>query len=222
MFVKNELPKQIDEKRRQSLMTVQTSTLGHLRDHGFILGLTPNFRPVSFAGTAVTVRLPHMDSTALHVAVDMARPGDVLVVEQSGDDRSSFGGMVAFTAKTNGVVGVIVSGATNDYDEVVKLGLPVFAKSVSSRTTRILGIEGSINVPVSIGGSVVEPGDAIFADSDGIAVLKEAEIDTVVDVLSKKEAGEPSLKREIEIGKKLSEWSGAASMFSQRFRGSHV
>jgi 4-hydroxy-4-methyl-2-oxoglutarate aldolase len=213
MFTENAMPSQIDEDQRASLLTVQTSTLGHLRDYGFILGLTPNQRPLAFAGTAVTVRLPHLDSTALHVAVDRLRPNDVLVVEQSGDDRSSFGGMCAFTAKARGAVGAILSGATNDFDEVLELGLPVYSRGVSARTTRILGIEGSINVPVTVGGTVVEPGDAILADSDGIAVLKPNEIQDVVRALQEKEAAEPALKVRVKDGASLSENSGAAVHF---------
>lgn len=214
MFTENVMPDQITEVQREALLTVQTSTLGHLRDYGFVRGLTPNRRPLAFAGTAVTVRLPHLDSTALHVAVDRLRPNDVLVVEQSGDDRSSFGGMCAFTAKARGAVGAILSGATNDFDEVLELGLPVYSRGVSARTTRILGIEGSINVPVTIGGSVIEPGDAILADSDGIAVLKSEEIAEVVGILQEKEASEPALKEQIERGAKLSENSGAAKYFT--------
>lgn len=213
MFTFNPLPEQISEERRQALLTVQTSTLGHLRDHGFVRGLTPNLRPIQFSGTAVTVRLPHMDSTALHVAADYLRPGDVLVVEQAGDDRSSFGGMVAFTAKTRGAVGVILAGATNDYEEVRELGLPVYSAGVSARTTRILGIEGAINVPVTVGGVVIHPGDAIYADGDGIAVLDESEIDEIVPILREKESAEPSKKAQIAAGGKLSEWSGAAKHF---------
>lgn len=213
MFTFNPMPRQISEAHRHALMTVQTSTLGHLRDFGFIRGLTPNLRPASFAGTAVTVRLPHLDSTALHVAADYVRPGDVLIVEQSGDDRSSFGGMVAFTAKARGAVGAILSGATNDFEEVRELGLPVYSQGVSARTTRILGIEGSVNVPVSIGGTVIEPGDAVYADGDGIAILKEHEIDAIVSDLRTKEGAEPSKKEEILRGAKLSEWSGAAAHF---------
>lgn len=215
VFTFNPMPAQIDEDRRKSLLTVQTSTLGHLRDYGFVRGLTPNSRPIQFAGTAVTVRLPHMDSTALHVAADHLRPGDVLVVEQSGDERSSFGGMVAFTSKTRGAAGVILAGAMNDFDEVLELGLPVYSRGVSARTTRILGIEGAINVPVTIGGVVITPGDAIFADSDGIAVVTEDEIDEIVAELRGKEAAEPAMKERITAGTKLSEWSGAAKYFDQ-------
>ncbi|WP_231445973.1 RraA family protein [Brevibacterium zhoupengii] len=215
MFTDNPMPSQIDEKRRRALLGVQTSTLGHLRDHGFVLGLTPNQRPIAFAGTAVTVRLPHLDSTALHVAADKLRPGDVLVVEQSGDSRSCFGGMVAFTSKIRGAEGVVLAGAMNDFDEVLELGLPVFSSGVSARTTRILGVEGSINVPVTVGGAVVAPGDAILADSDGIAVLAEKEIDEVVTTLKRKEEAEPKLKSKIRSGGSLSEWSGAARRFAE-------
>lgn len=213
MFEFNAMPPQISDERRASLLTVQTSTLGHLRDFGFIRGLTPNRRPIQFSGTAVTVRLPHMDSTALHVAADHLRPGDVLIVEQSGDERSSFGGMVAFTAKTRGAEGVILAGAMNDFDEVLELGLPVYSRGVSARTTRILGVEGAINVPITVGGVVITPGDAVFADSDGIAVLTEDEIDAIVADLRMKEGAEPAKKREITAGQKLSEWSGASKFF---------
>lgn len=215
MFTDNPMPNQITAAQQEALLTVQTSTLGHLRDYGFILGLTPNRRPLAFAGTAVTVRLPHLDSTALHVAVDNLRPGDVLVVEQSGDDRSSFGGMCAFTAKTRGAEGAVLSGATNDFDEVLELGLAVYSQGVSARTTRILGIEGSINVPVTVGGAVVEPGDAILADSDGVAVLKPQEIEEVVTLLQQKEGAEPAQKERIKAGAFLSESSGAAAHFKK-------
>lgn len=213
MFRFNPMPIQISEERRKALLTVQTSTLGHLRDYGFVHGLTPNQRPLKFAGTAVTVRLPHMDSTALHVAADHLRPGDVLVVEQSGDDRSCFGGMVAFTSKTRGAEGVVLAGAMNDFDEVLDYGLPVFSHGVSARTTRILGIEGAINIPVTVGGTVIVPGDAIFADSDGIAVLKEAEIDDIVNDLRQKEEAEGPKQIEIAAGSHLSDWSGASKYF---------
>lgn len=215
MFTDNPMPSQITTAQQEALLTVQTSTLGHLRDYGFILGLTPNRRPLSFAGTAVTVRLPHLDSTALHVAVDKLRAGDVLVVEQSGDDRSSFGGMCAFTAKTRGAEGAILSGATNDFDEVLELGFPIYSQGVSARTTRILGIEGCINVPITVGGAVVEPGDAILADSDGIAVLKPEEIEEVVTLLQQKEGGEPAQQERIKEGAFLSESSGAAAHFNK-------
>src|SRR5690606_8698513 len=166
-FTIREYPEALDLSIVEALLPLQTSTLGHFRDYGFPRGLSPVFRPLKFVGCAITVRLPHLDSTALHVAVDRLRPGDVIVVDQAGDDRSSFGGMVAHTARERGAVGAVVAGAANDYEELLELGLPIFSAGFSSRTTRILGLEGDINVPVTIGGTVIMPGDVVFADSDG-------------------------------------------------------
>src|SRR5882672_4719727 len=169
MFVRGQAPEPLAPEVVDALSRVQTSTLGHLRDYGFPKGLTPIRRPLRFVGPAFTVRLPHLDSTALHVAADELRPGDVLVVDQSGDTRSCFGGMVSYTAATRGAVGAVIAGAINDVDEILELGLPVFSAGVSALTTRILGIEGAINVPVTVGGAVINPGDVVFGDSDGIA-----------------------------------------------------
>ena len=213
LFLRRPAPDPLDQEIADALLQVQTSTLGHLRDHGFPRGLEPLRRPVRFAGPAFTVRLPHLDSTALHVAVDELRPGDVLVVEQSGDTRSCFGGMVAFTAHTRGAVGAVISGSINDVDEITELGFPVFSSGVSARTTRILGVEGAINVPVTVGGSVVRPGDVVLGDSDGIAIIAPEEALTVAKTLRDKEAAEPALRAAITGGARLSESSGALAAF---------
>jgi len=218
MFVQRPAAPSIDPEVIEALMQVQTSTLGHRRDYGFPKGLSPIVRPLKFVGCAFTVRLPHLDSTALHVAVDQLRPGDVLVVDQSGDDRSAFGGIVSYTAAHNGAVGAIVSGSINDVDEILQLGLPVFSAGISAHTTRVLGIEGAINVQVTIGGAVINPGDVIMGDSDGIAVIAPEEALEIAAVLQAREMGEPALKEKIQTGTKLSEFSGALD----KFRASEV
>jgi regulator of RNase E activity RraA len=214
VFVHRPAAQPLDPAIIAALADVQTSTLGHLRDHGFPRGLTPISRPVRFAGCAVTVRLPHLDSTALHVAADELRPGDVLVVDQSGDTRSCFGGMVAFAAATRGAVGAVIAGSINDVPEILELGLPVFSSGVSSRTTRILGIEGAINVPITVGGTVIRPGDVVFADDDGIAVFDRSEALDIAAALRAKEAAEPALRTKITAGERLSDYSGAGKLFT--------
>ncbi|MDQ2848613.1 MAG: RraA family protein [Actinomycetota bacterium] len=215
MFVRNPMPEPLDPAIPAALQAVCTSTLGHLRDYGFPKGLEPLNRPISFVGCAVTVRIPHMDSTAVHVAVDDLRPGDVFVVEHSGDtSRSCFGGVVAFTAKTRGAVGAVFGGPVNDRDEIIEYGLPVYSKGVTSHTTRMLGIEGAINVPVSVGGVVIEPGDVIWADGDGLAVLGRDEALEIAAVLKDKQDAEPELREAIKAGKRLSEASGAIDLFT--------
>lgn len=215
LFVRRPAADKLDQEIVDALLQVQTSTLGHLRDDGFPRGLQPLRRPVKFAGPAFTVRLPHLDSTALHVAVDELRPGDVLVVDQSGDTRSCFGGMVAFTAHTKGAVGAVIAGSINDVDEIAELGFPVFSAGVSARTTRILGVEGAINVPVTVGGSVIDPGDIVLGDSDGLAVIDRGAALAIAARLREKEAAEPALREAIRGGARLSESSGALAAFER-------
>ncbi|GHD21409.1 4-hydroxy-4-methyl-2-oxoglutarate aldolase [Nocardiopsis kunsanensis] len=211
MFTINDMPRQIDDHIIDELGRTCVSTLGHLRDHGFALGLQPNRRPLKFVGTAVTVRIPHLDSTAVHIAVDMLRPGDVLVVDQSGDQqRSCFGGLVSYTAKARGAAGAVIDGAVNDYDETLAYDFPVISRGFSPLTTRIGGIEGAINVPVSVAGAVVRPGDVVFADSDGAAFLTPEEAVGLGDLLKSKEDAEIPAREKISAGGLLAEFSGAA------------
>ncbi len=215
MFTKLPMPPQIDESLVTELSEACVSTLGHLRDNGFALGLVPNKRPLKFVGTAVTVRIPHMDSTAVHVAADMLRPGDVLVVDQSGDtQRSCFGGLVAFTAKSKGAVGAVIDGCVNDYDETQAYDFPTLSRGFSPLTTRISGIEGAINVPVTICGAVVNPGDVVFADSDGVVFLSPEEAKGLGALLKSKEDAEIPARDIISKGGKISEFSGAAKYFA--------
>ncbi|MGW6659583.1 RraA family protein [Rhodococcus sp. NPDC055024] len=216
MFVRNKSAAPLDQAIVKALSAVQTSTLGHRRDYGFPRGLSPLTRPVNFVGSAVTVRLPHLDSTALHVAVDSLQPGDVLVVDQSGDTRSCFGGMVSLTAHLRGAVGAVLSGPINDLEEILELGLPVFSSGVSAHTTRLLGIEGEINVPITVGGAVINPGDVIMGDSDGLAVVSREEALELADILREREAGEPGLKHKLATGALLSDCSGAEKLFASR------
>lgn len=205
-----EMPRSIDEETRKALSTVCVSTLGHLRDWGFALGLQPNRRPVRFVGCAVTVRIPHLDSAAVHRAVDRLRPGDVLVVDQCGDTgRSCIGGLVSYTAKQRGAVGAVVDGAANDYEETLAYDFPVFSRGWSPLTTRILGIEGAVNVPVTVGGAVVRPGDIVFADSDGVAFLDPSEGLEIAELLAAKEAAEGPAREDIAAGGSLAAFSGA-------------
>lgn len=156
------------------------ATLGHLTDFGFPRGLRPLVRTGPFAGPALTVRIPHLDSTAVHEAMAHVRPGDVVVIDQSGDqERSSFGGTLAAIAHDAGAIAAVCDGRTNDVAEIEALGFPVYSRGRTPLTTRILGLEGEINTPVSIGGVAVSPGDIVFGDDDGVAVIRADDAATV-------------------------------------------
>lgn len=190
------------------------STVGHMTDFGFLKGLQPIKRPIRFAGNAVTVRIPHMDSTAVHVALEHVQEGDVIVVDMSGDtDRSCWGGMVSYAAKAKKVAGVVIGGCINDVPEILELDLAVFSLGVSPITTRLLGIEGEINTTISVCGVNISPGDLIVADDDGVFAIKPGELALEYGTVAvQKQDGEIDWKKQIDDGASLAHLSGAIQM----------
>lgn len=186
------------------------SQIGHMTDFGFIKGLEPVSRPIRFLGNAVTVKIPALDSAALHLALDTVKQGDVLCVDTNGNiDRACWGEIVTHMALHRKIAGAVIDGAITDYQAILESGLPVYSKGISALTTRIMGLEGAVNVPVSLCGVTVEPGDLIVADDDGIFAIKPAdaiEFGQRALALTEKEI---EMKRKIDSGIPLSEISGA-------------
>ncbi|GHH99789.1 RraA family protein [Neobacillus kokaensis] len=214
MFIVNPRVQGVTEELMNLYQNVGTSTIGHLTDFGFLKGLKPLFRPIRFVGNAITVRIPHMDSTAVHKALDIVEQGDVLVIDMSGDiDRSCFGGMVSYAAHVKKVAGVIVSGCINDVDEIKEIKLPVFSLGVSPLTTRILGIEGEINTTISVCGVSINPGDLIVADNDGVFVIHPNSARKYGEIAIEKQQREPETKKKIDTGISLASISKANRFF---------
>ncbi|HUY96682.1 MAG TPA: RraA family protein, partial [Verrucomicrobiae bacterium] len=213
MFDVGPPPGRPDPGLLDQLRKVSPSTLGHYTDLGFIRGLQPNLDRFKLVGLAVTVRLPHLDSTALHCALDLVQDGDVLVVDQSGDGgRACWGGVVSVAAKCRGVAGAIVDGPITDVFEIRALELPIYSRGVAALTTRILGLEGAINVPVTVGGVTIVPGDIIFGDENGVVALSASSAARWVSGLAADEADEPSWVRRLEAGESLAAMSGAKAL----------
>ncbi len=212
-FIINNNFKRVDPEIISKYKDVSVSTLGHLRDYGFIKSLKPLFHPIKIVGSALTVRIPHLDSAAVHYSLKIAKPGDVLVISTSGDyERASVGGLVTYAAKKKGVSGIIVDGSICDYREIMALNFPVFSRGISPLTTRILGIEGAIGVEIAIDGVPINSGDLIFADDDGIVVLKNSEINDIWKLLAEKEAGEIGIKEKIDNGIDLADITNASKL----------
>ncbi|MFN3213540.1 MAG: RraA family protein [Henriciella sp.] len=122
-------------------------------------------------GPALTVKLYPGDNLMIHKTLDIAKPGDVVVVDCSGAMTNAvFGDLVANKAKHRGIAGFIIDGLIRDVDGVRETGLPVYARGVTPFGPLHRG-PGEINTPVSCGGVVVNPGDIIKADATGIAVV---------------------------------------------------
>jgi len=149
-----------------------------------------NREPLSMLGTAVTVKVPDGDNAFIHLALDLAQPGDILVIDGNGCTTRSLIGEVMFTyAKNVGIAGIVVDGAIRDHDSLAHLGLPVYAKAITPQGPYKNG-PGEINVPVSCGGRVVFPGDILVGDPDGICVVRPEDAVKILDAVHKKFNGE--------------------------------
>jgi regulator of RNase E activity RraA len=149
--------------------SVVSDVLG--RTIGAVDILPVNKSPVSVCGNAVTVSVRSGDNLMLHKALQILKPGDVLVVDGGGDiSRALFGEIMMTVAKSRGAIGAVFDAAIRDVEAFEKHRFPCWARGVNMRGPYKDG-PGSINVQVSIGGMVVNPGDVILGDCDGIIAL---------------------------------------------------
>ncbi|GMA62918.1 RraA family protein [Alicyclobacillus fastidiosus] len=217
MITIHEKPKRVDEELLSRLRKVSPSTIGHMTDTGFMKGLK-SLSGGKLVGRAVTVKIPHLDSSAVHIAVNELEAGDVLVVDMNGDyDRAAVGGMVAYATQVRGASGIVIDGGITDLDELRELSLQVYYRSITAITTRGLGIEGNIHVPVSISGAVVMPGDIILGDSSGVMVLHgtNEELLAIAKDAYEREQRETITQR-LDAGEPLMNISGAYKYINHR------
>lgn len=195
------------------LEQTETATVGHWRFWGFCdRAIRPVLPGRRVAGTAVTLAIPGPDSTLLHHALGLLRPGDILAVDRLGDDRyACWGGGVTVAAKAAGARAGVVDGPCTDLEEIVASDFPMWSRGFAPITTRLYDLGGRLNKPVSIGGAVVQPGDAVLCDESGVLVLPpaeaEAEARRAIDTQSR---GLASQAR-VAAGEKLGAISGATA-----------
>ncbi|MBW5801670.1 RraA family protein [Halomonas elongata] len=195
----------ITAQQRQRYRTLATSTLGHFTDFGAITSLSPIQRPVRLLGTAVTVRIPHVDGSIIREALKMACPGDVLVIDVSGDHRRAcWGEFRAYAALRKQLAGVVTNGAITDWDALSRLNLPTYSRTTSPLTTRALELEGEINTPVAIDGVTINPGDLVVGDDDGLFIIPPQRADALADAAENKQAQEEEKRNAVEA--EFPEW----------------
>ena len=152
--------------------------------------LRPMHKSGQMAGPALTVKSRPGDNLMLHKAIDMAEPGDIIVCDAGGDLTNSLMGelMLAHAIK-RGVGGFVLDGAVRDVEAFLDLNLPVFAAGVSHRGPYKDG-PGEINVSVAIDGMVIEPGDLVIGDWDGVLSIPLDDVDSILKKTNEKQAAE--------------------------------
>lgn len=162
--------------------------------------LKPIDRSMSFCGPAVTVVCAPRDNLMLQVAIHYAQRGDVLVVS-AGEfgEAGTFGDVLGTAMHSKGLAALVTDSGVRDTADLIDLGLPVFSRSVCIKGT-VKETLGPINHPIVFGGELVEPGDIVKGDADGVVLVKAADAGWVIEACAEREASESELRELYRAG----------------------
>lgn len=163
-------------------------------------GLRPVYAGARIAGRAVTVLSQAGDNVMIHVAQELCQPGDVLVVGLvSASTDGMFGELLATALRARGVIGIVIDAGVRDVAELTEMRFPAWSRAISAQGT-VKATAGSVNVPVVVGGGLVDPGDVVVADDDGVVVVPFAQVESTAARALAREANEADKRRQLVDG----------------------
>ena len=162
--------------------------------------MRPLWRGARIAGSAVTALCHPGDNWMIHVAVEVLRPGDVLIVACSSESTDGgFGELLATSLKARGAKGVVLDIGCRDAHEIAEMRFPLWSRAISAKGT-VKATIGSVNVPVVCAGVQVHPGDVVVADDDGVVIVRRADAETVMKAGQEREKKEAASRARLEKG----------------------